>query len=277
MPSKPVNKEAPLRLMLEDDTISLDEEDFHHHSAILDTLDQINVDEDPDANETNNDMDEIDVMSDSLPKMPSPPPTVVKKRKRGNFAHISRLCHSSLLCAMTVSGQATDDLQRPASVTKDISYMMSIFSAAEMKKAKSKREATAASVDLSSDEPWDTLKAQMLVKISKTIKPHILNFDDYTVTYQIPRVLPKPGLSLATQADFDGMMKRVNAMHASKSPLVNIVVVQEHAAANKNENDDDEDLENNAAAKAKNKKRVSRRLQVFLTVSTDYTSMTYPL
>jgi hypothetical protein len=53
---------------------------------------------------TNNDVDEIDVMSDSLPKMPSPPPTVVKKRKRGNFTHISRVCHSSLLCTVTVSG-----------------------------------------------------------------------------------------------------------------------------------------------------------------------------
>jgi hypothetical protein len=51
MPSKPVNKEAPLNLMLEDDTISLDEEDFHHRSAILDALDQIDVDEDPDADD----------------------------------------------------------------------------------------------------------------------------------------------------------------------------------------------------------------------------------
>jgi len=49
MPSKPMNNEAPLNLMLEDDTISLDEEDFHHRSAILDALDQIDVDEDPDA------------------------------------------------------------------------------------------------------------------------------------------------------------------------------------------------------------------------------------
>jgi len=51
MPSKPVNKEAPLRLMLENDTISLDEEDFHHRSAILDALDQIDVDENPDADD----------------------------------------------------------------------------------------------------------------------------------------------------------------------------------------------------------------------------------
>ena len=51
MPSKPLNKEAPLNLMLEDDTISLDEEDFHHHSAILDALDDIDVDENPDADD----------------------------------------------------------------------------------------------------------------------------------------------------------------------------------------------------------------------------------
>ena len=51
MPSKPVNKEAPLNLMLEDNTISLVEEDFHHRSAILDALDQMEVDEDPDADD----------------------------------------------------------------------------------------------------------------------------------------------------------------------------------------------------------------------------------
>jgi hypothetical protein len=43
MPSKPVNKEAPLNLMLEDDIISLDKKDFHHRSAILDTFDQMEV------------------------------------------------------------------------------------------------------------------------------------------------------------------------------------------------------------------------------------------
>jgi len=80
MPSKPANKEAPLNFMLENDIIILDEEDFHHRSAILDALDQIMWMRIL-MPMTNNDVDEIDVMSDSLLKMPSPPPTVVKKRK----------------------------------------------------------------------------------------------------------------------------------------------------------------------------------------------------
>jgi len=66
MTSKPVNKKAPLNLMLEDNTISIDEEIFHHRGAILDALHQMEVDEDPDADETNNNVDEID----ALPKMP---------------------------------------------------------------------------------------------------------------------------------------------------------------------------------------------------------------
>jgi hypothetical protein len=60
-----VNKEAPLNLMLEDNTISIDEEDFYHRGAILDALYQLEVDEDPDAGEINNNVDEID----ALPKM----------------------------------------------------------------------------------------------------------------------------------------------------------------------------------------------------------------
>jgi len=102
---------------------------------------------------------------------------------------------------------------------------VSIFSAAEMKKAKSKREPMNESIDLSIEVPWDTLKAQVLAKIVKTLKPELIKFEDYTMTYYISRILPKPGLSLAVQEDFDGLMKHVKGM-PSKVLIVNIVVVQ---------------------------------------------------
>jgi hypothetical protein len=62
--------------MLEDDIISLDE-DFHHRSAILDALDQMEVDEDPDADETNNDVvDDITCLS---PKLQNPIPSAFRE------------------------------------------------------------------------------------------------------------------------------------------------------------------------------------------------------
>ena len=103
---------------------------------------------------------------------------------------------------------------------------MSIFSAAEMKKAKSKQEPMNESIDLLIEVPWDTLKAQVLAKIVKTLKPELIKFEDYIMMYYISHTLPKSGLSLAVQEDFDGLMKHVKGMPPPKVPIVNIVVVQ---------------------------------------------------
>ncbi|KAG0697421.1 hypothetical protein DFH29DRAFT_1003738 [Suillus ampliporus] len=98
------------------------------------------------------------------------------------------------------------------------------------------------------DEPWDTLKAQILVKISAVINPCMLCFDNYLLTYHISRVLPKPGLSLSTQADYDDMMKCVNGM-AAKALNVNINVIQQVVDENEKQGEDESEL-----AKSKSKK-----------------------
>ncbi|KAG1908351.1 uncharacterized protein F5891DRAFT_1179875 [Suillus fuscotomentosus] len=147
----------------------------------------------------------------------------------------------------------------PTPVTKEVSYIITVFSAAEMKKAKTKHEPISISVNLNSDEPWDTLKAQVLVKISNAIKLRVLDFDNYALTYQIPRVLPKPRLSLITQADFNGMMKRVNGMNAVSS-LVNITVVQGQVQGANTGNDENEDNAEHAPMKNKKRKESSALL-----------------
>ena len=108
---------------------------------------------------------------------------------------------------------------------KEDSYLISIFSAAEMNKVKSKREPMNESVNLLVEVPWDPLKAQILAKIVKTLNPKFIAFEDYTVTYYISRTLPKPGLSLTGQMNFDGLMKRVKGMPL-KTLIVNIIVIQ---------------------------------------------------
>ena len=82
------------------------------------------------------------------------------------------------------------------------------------------------SIDLSIEVLWDTLKAQVLAKIVKMLKPELIKFEDYIMTYYISCTLPKPGLSLAVQDDFDGLMKYMKGMPPPKVPIVNIVVVQ---------------------------------------------------
>lgn len=78
-------------LMLEEDLdSSSDEEDLHPRktSTILDALDQMEVDNDPEAEDTESDeLDEIDVAAapNQPQRIPTPPPTILKKRKRGMF------------------------------------------------------------------------------------------------------------------------------------------------------------------------------------------------
>jgi hypothetical protein len=69
-----------------------------HHSTILDALDMMElmeVDDDPNADQTNTDEDqleEVETLDSSTesapPKIPTPPQTISKKRTRGISAHI---------------------------------------------------------------------------------------------------------------------------------------------------------------------------------------------
>jgi hypothetical protein len=78
------------RNSLDDD--SNDPEVTHYHSIILDALDEMDlmeVDDDPDADQTDPNDDELDEFKTldattwpgELPKIPTPPPTISKKRK----------------------------------------------------------------------------------------------------------------------------------------------------------------------------------------------------
>ncbi|KAG6834876.1 hypothetical protein H0H93_006765 [Arthromyces matolae] len=83
-----------------------------------------------------------------------------------------------------------------------ITYILSIFSAGEMKKKPAKRMPKSGTIQLSSDKPWDTLKAQLLHKIDSTLKPKHLDFTNYTVSTSIPRIIPKPGINISSNEDY---------------------------------------------------------------------------
>lgn len=122
------------------------------------------------------------------------------------------------------------------------------MSAAEARKTISKRVAKSVILQLDSNEPWDTLKAQLLVKIDATLKPQAIHYDSYDINFIIPRVFPKPGLSLTNAADYDLMISKSRKL---KDITIQITVV-EVPSANDKENEIEESV-----TKEKNKKVTS--------------------
>ena len=126
-----------------------------------------------------------------------------------------------------------------------VDYILSLFSAVEMKKPAAKREPKKSSLQLSSDEPWDTLKAQLLVKIDEAFKPTTLSIDDYSILFTIPRVVSKPGYPLVSATDYSILLDR-----SFKSRLVQLSISTAIDVNKENEEDSEEKAE-----KAKKEKK----------------------
>ena len=107
-----------------------------------------------------------------------------------------------------------------------------------MRKPAARRAIKSQSLQLLSDCPWDTIKAQILQKISISLHPATINFEHYTVLFYISRLIPKPGMPLTTPQEHAFMID-----HASKAknPIVNLTITE-------NEREDNRDKENEADA-----------------------------
>ena len=116
---------------------------------------------------------------------------------------------------------------------KVLTYLLSIFSAEEASKAISKRRPESAELELSSKEPWDTLKAQLLVKITETTSPSFLDFDNYKVMYFIPRLVPKPGRQLVSANNYASLIKLLANCPNKVMPAINIIIEQKTTSKEK--------------------------------------------
>ena len=115
-----------------------------------------------------------------------------------------------------------------------INYAVSVFSSAEMKKATSKRVPKCSSVQLRMDEPWDTLKAQLLVKVSDTLGDAAnLDFSKYNVMVSIARVISKPGVPLTSDNDYDLLLTRIKSGKVKEPILTNVTITQLDGADDK--------------------------------------------
>ena len=145
----------------------------------------------------------------------------------------------------------TPILAIPATPTVTINYAVSFFSSAEMKKASSKRVPKNSSFELRTEEPWDTLKAQLLVKVSDALGDAAnLDFSKYDFMVNILRVISKPGLPLASETDYDFLLNKIKAGKAKDLIFANVTITQLEGVA--------DDKENQPAANDKSKKKVTK-------------------
>jgi hypothetical protein len=86
--------------------------------------------------------------------------------------------YSSFNCAFTA----------PPEPARVVMYLLSITSASESKKA-SQHESVSHRIELSSDEPWDTVKAQFLKEIDDALSPNQIQFNHYDVSFKIPCIV----------------------------------------------------------------------------------------
>ena len=78
-------------------------------------------------------------------------------------------------------------MPEPALVAKTVLFVATIISTTQMKKPLTKRTPKPGVKFLFSlNEPWNTLHAQILAKISTTLNPRTIDLDDYDISFFIP-------------------------------------------------------------------------------------------
>jgi hypothetical protein len=133
-------------------------------------------------------------------------------------------------------------------VTQTVNYAVSVFSSAEMKKATSKRVPKCSSFQLRTEEPWDTLKAQLLVKVSHALGDAAsLDFSKYNFVVSILRVISKPGLPLTSDDDYNLLLAKIKIGKVKEPILANVTITEL-----------DDNKENEPAANDKSKKKSAK-------------------
>ncbi|KIM88453.1 hypothetical protein PILCRDRAFT_3440 [Piloderma croceum F 1598] len=76
-----------------------------------------------------------------------------------------------------------------------------------MKLAALKRKPIGCLLALSSSEPWDTVKAQILSTLNKMLSPVNINIDNYEISYVIPHIVTQ-ALPLKSETDYGHMISK---------------------------------------------------------------------
>ena len=89
-----------------------------------------------------------------------------------------------------------------------------------MKKSEKQRKPSNTFLQTKSDCEWDTIKVQLLEKISQVLQPKLIDFNDYTVSWSVPHYQSS---QMQLQTDDDYKFLITHALKP-KEPLVNIKI-----------------------------------------------------
>ncbi|KAJ7756912.1 hypothetical protein B0H14DRAFT_3511980 [Mycena olivaceomarginata] len=90
-----------------------------------------------------------------------------------------------------------------------------------MKKAVSSRKPTKSAIlTMNSDEPYETLKAQILVKISDALGLEKLDYADYDVSFTVPRQVKDPIQLEATKNYSDLVSNTIKIKNAAAAKII---------------------------------------------------------
>jgi len=131
-----------------------------------------------------------------------------------------------------------------------MTMVFSILSAFEAKKSPAKCKPKTQSVQFSTNKPWDTLKAQLLAKISIALNPPVIDLAQYNIMFYISRILLKPGLPLMSQEDFNIMNNRACNL-TMKNPTINVLIVEKKNSSEKENVDEEAEEEEQRKKKGK--------------------------
>lgn len=105
----------------------------------------------------------------------------------------------------------------------DVTYLVSILSATEALKTKARQTPKTAIITLTTGDPWVTFQAHVKHVIVQSISPLTINYDDYDMSFYINKKVPKPGMSLTNEVEYQYMTGKATKANDND---VNLVVVQ---------------------------------------------------
>jgi hypothetical protein len=126
-----------------------------------------------------------------------------------------------------------------AGVDKSITYILAILSADEIKKAIAKCSPKTLTLQLTTDEPWDTVKVQLLVKISQALNPKVVDHNNYTVTFFIPCIFTKPSAPLHSDDNYKLLLHYYSKCTPGKEQPISVVITENADAMAKDKENED--------------------------------------
>ena len=92
---------------------------------------------------------------------------------------------------------------------KIITCNLAIFPASERMKELKKRTGKNTFMKLDIEEPFDTWKAQLLVRINKMLPPDLLDFANYEVNFTVAHISTTP-MAISCNEEYDDMLSHVS-------------------------------------------------------------------